>query len=177
MKNAKTVLAFALVLTLLLSLGSSAFAAEAQFDNTREFVEEISEIDGFTCELDEITEDASGLRYETVWLTYEGGEFSEYISRIFALFAEDSSDMEYRIYNLIKFDAKDFDAVLNMVNDINARGTGVKLYVDTSDNSVTAELYLLTTEDAFLDISATGLGFMLSYTDAAYEQLKAFHLQ
>ena len=55
--------------------------------------------------------------------------------------------------------------VINKVNEINAQGTGVKLYVDTSDNSVTAELYLMTTEDVFLDISATGLDYMLSYTD------------
>ena len=177
MKTAKTVLSFALVLTLLLSLGSFAFAAEAQFETTREFVREVNAVDGFSCEPGEITADASGLRYETVWVTYSGGDFSENASRIFALFAEDASDMEYRIYNLIRFDAKDFDAVLSAVNDINARGTGVKLHVDTSDNTVTAELYLLTTEDAFLDIAAVGLGFMLSYTDAAYAQLESFHLK
>ena len=80
------------------------------------------------------------------------------------------------MYNLIRFDAKDLDAVLNKVNEINSKGTGVKLYVDTSDNSVTAELYLMTTEDVFLDISATGLGYMLSYTDSAFEQLNSFNL-
>lgn len=176
MKTTKAALALLLVLTLLLSLGSSAFAAEAQFKNTSEFVTEVGAIDGFTCEPGEITTDASGNRYETVWLTYAGGEYSDYTSRIFILFSEDCSDVEFRMYNLIRFDAKDFDAVLNKVNDINAQGTGVKLYVDTSDNSVTAELYLMTTEDAFLDISATGLGYMLAYTDSAFEQLNSFNL-
>ena len=34
----------------------------------------------------------------------------------------------------------------------------------------------MTTEDVFLDISATGLGYMLSYTDSAFEQLNSFNL-
>ena len=176
MKTTKTALSFVLVVALLLSLGSSAFAAEAQFQNTRDFVREVSALDGFTCEVDEITTDATGLRYESVWLTYAGGEFSDYKSRLFILFSEDTSDVEFRMYNLIRFDAEDFDAVLSKVNEINAQGTGVKLYVDASDNTVTAELYLLTTEASFLDIAAVGLGFMLSYTDSAYEQLESYNI-
>ena len=43
--------------------------------------------------------------------------------------------------------------------------------MDTSDNTVSAELYLLVTKDSAVELTEMGLGFMVGFTDKIYEQL------
>ena len=63
---------------------------------------------------------------------------------------------------------------MTAVNNINAETTGLKIYVDTSDNSVSAELYLLVTKDSAVQLTETGVGFLIGFTDKVYEQLSEF---
>lgn len=171
----KKLLSIALVLALLLSLGASAFAEEAQFQATRTFLADLDTLEGFHYELGEVrTED--GTRYEPIYLTYDGGEFSDYVSHMSVVFSEDSEEVQLFLFNLINFDEEDYADVLVAVNAINAEGSGVKLYVDDSDNSVTSEMYLLTTEASCEEIALEGLGFLISYTDIAYETLAEYSI-
>lgn len=169
----KKLLSFALVLALLLSLCVPAFAEEAQYALTKDFIQELNTVEGFSCEFNG-TRQYGKHDYEAVYIEYAGGEFSDYTSKMTLLFAEDSSEMQFIMYNLCRFDAADLDEVVHAVNDLNADSSGVKLYVDKSDNTVTAELFLLSTEDSALDIAEVGVGFMISFTDSAYERLESF---
>lgn len=170
----KKILAFAVALTLILSLSVPAFAMEARYDATREFLADLEEVEGFTGEVDSIVVNPSGDKYEMVVVTYSGGEYSQYVSSFILLFAEDASKVLLRMPRLLYFDESKLYDVMRSVNTINANSTGAKLYVDESDFSVAAELYLLTTPESSTDIVGRGLGHMLGFTDTVYEDLAAF---
>ncbi|MBQ3702749.1 MAG: YbjN domain-containing protein [Oscillospiraceae bacterium] len=169
MKMTRRVFAFALTMTLLLSLSAAAFADGARFDATKSFVKELETIDGFTFTVGDVIED-SDTKYELLKVNYAGGEYSDYESNIVMYFSENGEEVTLYTFNLIAFSAADFQKVLETVNDINAQGTGVKLYVDTSDNTVTAEMYQLATPETVTDLALTALGFMIGYTDRVFEE-------
>ena len=75
---------------------------------------------------------------------------------------------------VIKFDESRLSEVLEAVNRINAQTTGMKLYVDTSDNTVSAELLQLVTKDSVVDLSVSAVGFLIGFTDKVYERLADF---
>ena len=50
----------------------------------------------------------------------------------------------------------------------------MKLYVDTSDNTVSAELLQLVTKDSVVELSLSAVGFLIGFTDKVYEQLADF---
>ena len=174
MKNVKRTLAFTLSLLLMLSLSASAFAAQYSF--TEDFVRDINETTGFDCSVRDIWTDSSGNKYEPVDLVYTGGEFSAYKTRLTVLFCEDGSEVTLNLFNLINFDGSRTDDVIDAVNDYNASSTGVKLFVDLSDNSVTAEMYTLATPETATGIAETAVGFIIAFTDAAYEALRDFNI-
>ena len=172
MKTKKTILSFALVLTLLLSLGIPVFADGAAYENTRAF---LNEIDGYT-DLSSSLEgviDFAGEKYELVKLSYKG-EASDYTSNFSILFNEDQEDIVVYMGQVIKFDGSRLSEVLEAVNNLNAQTTGMKLYVDTSDNTVSAELMQLVTKESAVDLSLTAVGFLIGFTDKVYEQLADF---
>ena len=138
MKTAKNVLSFALVLTLLLSLSIPVFADGASYQNTQAF---LREIDGYTDLSSTLVGviDFAGENYERVKLSYKG-DASDYTSNFSILFNEDEEDIVVYMGQVIKFDESRLSEVLEAVNRINAQTTGMKLYVDTSDNTVSAEL-------------------------------------
>ena len=174
MKNTKHILAFAIVLTLMLSLSIPAFA-DAQYKYTQDFVSALSEVEGFTCTVNDIWTDRNGDNYEPVRVDYAGGEFSDYSSTFTVMFLEDGSTVYLSYYNLINFEADRKADVINAISDYNASTSGVKLYVDDRDNSVTAEMYNLTTPETASEIAQTAVGFIISFTDAAYEELGSFN--
>ncbi len=172
MKLTKRLLSLVMVLALLASLSAAAFAEEAQYKSTRDFLAYIADVDGFTYEvLDPIHDDSDN--YEVVRVKYSG-DMSDYNSTMVLLFCEDCEEVQIYCYNLINFAEEDLSDVLAAVNSLNANGTGVKLYVDTSDNSVTAEMYQILCENDAADLSVMALGFMIGYTDTAYEQLQDY---
>ena len=172
MKTKKTFLSFALVLTLLLSLGIPVFADGAAYENTRAFLNEIDGYTDLTPTLEGVI-DFSGEKYEHVLLSYKG-EASDYTSNFSILFNEDQEDIVVYMGQVIKFDGSRLSEVLEAVNNLNAQTTGMKLYVDTSDNTVSAELFQLVTKESAVDLSLTAVGFLIGFTDKVYEQLADF---
>ena len=172
MKTAKNVLSFALVLTLLLSLSISVFADGASYQNTQAFLEAI---DGYTDLSSTLVGviDFAGENYEHVKLSYKG-DASDYTSNFSILFNEDQEDIVVYMGQVIKFDESRLSEVLEAVNRINAQTTGMKLYVDTSDNTVSAELLQLVTKDSVVDLSVSAVGFLIGFTDKVYERLADF---
>ena len=172
MKTAKNVLSFALVLTLLLSLGIPVFADGASYQNTQAFLEAI---DGYTDLSSTLVGviDFAGENYERVKLSYKG-DASDYTSNFSILFNEDQEDIVVYMGQVIKFDGSRLSEVLEAVNNLNAQTTGMKLYVDTSDNTVSAELLQLVTKDSVVDLSVSAVGFLIGFTDKVYERLADF---
>lgn len=168
----KKLFTIALALALLLALSVPAFAEEAKYQNTQAFLKDLEGYNNVQSELVGVI-DFAGENYEQVKITYKSSS-SEYISKFSILFNEDEKDVVLYMNPLIQFDESKLDQVLGAVNSINAQTTGLKLYVDTSDNTVSAELFLLVTKDSAVELAETGLGFMVGFTDKIYEQLSQF---
>ena len=172
MKTAKTILSFALVLTLLLSLGSTVFADTAAYQNTQAFLREIDGYTDLTATLVGVI-DFAGENYEQVKLSYKG-DASDYTSHFSILFNEDQEDIVLYMGQVIKFDESRLSEVMTEVNKLNAQTTGVKLYVDTSDNTVSAELLQLVTKDSAAELSLSAVGFLIGFTDKVFERLSDY---
>ncbi len=166
MKNIKSILSVILALTVLCCFSVSAFADDAQYPTTQEFLSMLDTVDGAEYDVSGIVSE----KYEKVTISYSG-DLSDYKSNVTAYFSEDGEDVQFCMFNLIRFAEENLNNVMLAVNELNAQSSGVKLYVDTSDNSVTAELYLLTTPETAVEIALTGLGFTIGFTDAIYGEL------
>ena len=101
MKTIRRILAFALVLMLTMSLGVNAVAADAKYQLTRDFVSQVSGVEGLSCTIGDVVSDSTG-NYELVKIDYQG-DLSAYTSHITLLFAEDGSEAQLYMYNLINF--------------------------------------------------------------------------
>ena len=172
MKTKKTVLSFALVLALLLSLSIPAFADGAAYQNTDAFLKEIDGYTDLTATLVGVI-DFAGENYEHVKLSYKG-DASDYTSNFSILFNENQDDIVVYMGQVIKYDGSRLSEVMEKVNSINAQTTGVKLYVNTSDNTVSAELLQLVTKDSVVELSMSAIGFLIGFTDKVYERLADF---
>ena len=137
----KSILALALTLALMLSLGVCAFADDAKFDATKAYVADMGKLEGTTCTVQPDTVEINGIVYEVVDVEYEG-DLSEYKSYFKVDFSEDSSKI-LMIMPILKFDEAKFADVLSAVNDINTNSTTAKLYADSESNTVYAEFFLL----------------------------------
>jgi len=171
MKQTRNILALTLILALMLTFGASAFADDAVFQATQDYVEALDELDGASWEVRGM-QTVNNTEFETVRISYSG-ELSDYTSNFTVGFSEDSSEILFSMM-LLSFDEANLDDVLVDVNQLNAQSTSAKLYVDTSDNTVMVELYLLATEDSAYDISLVGTGLFIAFTDAAYEALEEY---
>ena len=169
MKTTKRLLSAALILVMVLCLSASAFADGAQYETTQNFLAQIEQVDGVTYRVGSINSDS----LESVYFSYEG-KLSEYKSNFAMCFDEKGEEVEIYLFNLINFAEEDLQDVMDAVNDLNASSTGMKLYVDKSDNSVTAEMYLITTPASVTDIALTAFGFTIGFTDSALEMLKDY---
>ena len=172
MKTKKSFLALALVVALLLSLGSTAFADTAAYQNTQAFLQAIDGYTELTATLVGVI-DFAGEKYEQVKLSYNG-EASDYTSNFSILFNEDQEDIVLYMGQVIKYDGSRLSEVMEKVNSINAQTTGVKLYVNTSDNTVSAEFLQLVTKDSVVELSMSAVGFLIGFTDKVYERLADF---
>ena len=98
MKTIRRILAFALVLMLTMSLGVNAIAADAKYQLTRDFVSQVTGVEGLNCTIGDVVSDSTG-NYELVKVDYEG-ELSAYTSHITMLFAEDESEVQLYMYTI-----------------------------------------------------------------------------
>ena len=80
MKTIRRILAFALVLMLTMSLGVNAVAADAKYQLTRDFVSQVSGVEGLNCTIGDVVSDSTG-NYELVRVDYQG-DLSAYTSHI-----------------------------------------------------------------------------------------------
>lgn len=174
MKMTKRILAFALILMLTLSLSAPAFAEEAQYKATKDFMAAADEVEGLTCSYEGMVTYGED-KLEQLALTY-AGEISNYRTNFFGYFDKAGDVIILYLPNIISFAEDDLLEILCVVNELNAASTGVKLYVDTDANTVDGELYLLATEDAAATIALTGCGLLIAYTDSIYEGLLEYDL-
>ncbi len=172
MKMSKRLLAIAVILALLVSLGASAFAEEARYQTTRAFLEAVADVDGFQCEVMDVVE-ADGENFEMVRVKYSG-DISAYESNVQLLFSEDCAEVRIDLYNLISFSEEKLSDVFKAVNLLNSMPTCVKYYVDTSDNTVTASVFQILCEEDPAELTMMALGATIGYTDAAYEVLQEY---
>jgi len=178
MKKTRSLLALTLTLLLLLSIGTCAFAADAKYAPTKKYVEAMAELDGATCTVDGDMLTLGNSTFERVKVDYDGdGDISKYKSHFNVFFTDESADQPIQILmsmRIMNFDEKDLADVLSDVNAYNANSASVKLYADTSDNSIMAELYLLANEATVQDISLFATGLFIRFTDNAYESLEKY---
>jgi hypothetical protein len=165
-KMTKRILALALTLMLLLSLSVPAFADGAQYKWTEDYLVGAAQEAGLTCELQGLAKNGN----EIVYVTYSGS-LSKYVSYFYAYFTADGEEVLLYMPYVITFDEDDLLEVLAVVNELNAVSAGVKLYVDTDECTVDAELYLMTTPETAGSLAFRGSGSLVAFTDDIYELL------
>lgn len=170
----KKLLFIALFLALLLSLSVPAFAADAAYQNTRTFLKEMDGYEGFDLNLAGVI-DFAGEKYEEVDISYKG-ELARHPAEFSVLFNQDEEDIVYYMDSVIKFDESRLADVLAAVNSLNAQTTGLKMYVNTSDNTVSAELFLLVTKESAGELSLYGTGFFIAFADGVYDRLQDYSI-
>ena len=173
MKMTKRILAIVLILMLTLSLSVPAFADGAQYKATKEYLEASTQVDGLECEYKGIIE-FDGQNQEELLVEYSG-DLSDYTSYFYLLFSEDGEEILFYMPGVITCSDDDLANVLLDVNSLNALSTSVKLYLDGDDNSVIAELYLLSTPETASELALVGTGLLVSFTDKIYELLADYN--
>ena len=175
MKKTKAILALALTLALLLSVGVSAFTAGPQYESTKKFVEAIEKEDGVTYMVRDIISEGDK-EYEEVIVTLKSDSLisDEGVADVY--FSEDGTEV-LAAAPVIKFDQNDMVEVLQAVNAWNAYSygaTGVRFYVDTSDNTVMARLDLFTTKDSVAEVAPYAVGVLIGYIDQVADDLAIY---
>lgn len=169
----KPIIILSLVLSLLFS--TTAFAEEPQYATTRNFLAAADLERGITYTLKGPITDANGTNYDLVSLTYKGNA-SPYTSNIMLLFNESQDRVQLMMYNLIDFAEEDRAEVLDEINMLNRQISGIKLYIDDSDYSVTVEMYMFVNESNVAEATLSAIGFMIGKTDAIYDMLKEYSI-
>ena len=182
MKMTKRILAFALTLMLLLSLSVPAFAVKAsgsagsadepQYKATKDFLADIEGADSVEAAFEGSTTIAN-TGYEIVAVTYSGDK-SQYISHMKVLFNEKGDELIVAMEHVFNFNEADLQAVMSDVNHYNAASIGPKLYVDTENLCINAELYEIATPETVVDVAEISLGFMVGFTDVVYEDFQVY---
>ena len=70
MKTSCRILSVVLMVLMLVSLSANAFAADAQYQVTKDFINLLKDVKGATCEVADIVSDSTG-NYELVDVTYD----------------------------------------------------------------------------------------------------------
>ncbi len=168
MKRKKILTSLLLVLTLLLSLSVPAFAVNAQYSTTRDFLKYLDEEDYKYSYLGVDNDNDEG-----VSLKFRGDNIDTIKINIF--FDEDLDVVSMRIWYLIEFDKSDYEEVLEACNSLNNKYKFIKLYVDTSDWSVTAAIDIpIRSGSNCGEICEDGMLYLVNISDIAYETLKEF---
>ena len=171
MKTSKSLLAFSLILALMLSLGASAFAEEYQYQSTKDYVEALKTVPGISCEPGEVVS-LAGKDYEVAAVRYTGNR-TVHESNFVAAVCEDGADVILSM-TFLRFDLMDLADVLLAVNALCAETTGVKFYADLSDNTISAEMFLIMGKELSPDIAVTGTTTFIGFTDTMYDRLAKY---
>jgi len=161
----KKSLALLLMLALVLSLGVSAFAVNAQYSTTQEFLKAL---------------DAEKVKYrymgvnnndkEEVTVSYTGDYCDDIFINIF--FSQDLDSVSMRFWNIVDFDEADYAKALELANELNADFKYVKFVVDTDDWSIGAEIDIPIREgEDSAQIAYDALYYIVQISDEAYPDL------
>lgn len=175
MKTAKRLISAALILVLLLALGTAAYADtadDAGYTVTQGILLALNGLEGTEYTVLGVEKTASGAEYERVKIVYQGN-LSDYRNTLYLDCDEKGEEVMLYLFNLIRYEEADREEVLWALNDLNAMYKGVKFYLDEEEDSVTAEYYLPSAEKTAADVALRGLKFMIGITDEAYETVLA----
>ena len=168
MKSVKKWLPVLLALVLILALSIPAMAAKGEYVTTRQFLKVMDREDE-DYELVGVDDDDD----EDVVAYFEGETLGDAVVHIF--FNPDLDEVDMRCWDIITFADKDYNDVLEAVNDLNNEYKFVKFTLDTSDNTVSAEM------DAFLrqgeesgEIAYDVLTAIEYLSNVAYEELQEY---
>ncbi|MBR4473871.1 MAG: YbjN domain-containing protein [Oscillospiraceae bacterium] len=173
MKIQKSLLAFPLILVLMFSLGVSAFAGDASFEATKDYMDALRRLEGASCEALE-TLSIGGKEFEAVNISY-AGKLSDHEFSFLTFVCEDGTEALLQI-NLLEYDPENLAELLAAVNDFHANTTGVKLFLDVSDNSLIAETHLLLTQDSVFDLAPRATANLITLVDKMVEDFGSFAL-
>ena len=84
MKTSCRILSVVLMVMMLMSLSANAFAADAQYQVTKDFVNMVKDVNGITCEVAKTVSDSTG-NYELVYVTYDGELFPPMMDLLYHL--------------------------------------------------------------------------------------------
>ncbi len=160
--------ALLLALVLGLSLSASALAADAQYANTKAFLELMDTYEiTYTVEgIDDSTGD------ETVRLGNQGEEIT-YTFTIF--FDEDNQEVSIRVWNILVYDREKLDRLLSAINELNAAYLYACWYADSSDDTVNIKMDMVVRENADVaEITLEALLHLADIIDAGYPSIKEF---
>lgn len=89
--------------------------------------------------------------------------------------AEDGSECNMRVWNLIDYDIGSFDAVVQKVDEMNRTYRWTRFYTDPSDNSVTVAMDVVLRDNADAgDICREALRHIVQICDDAYPSVKEY---
>ena len=178
----KRIFAFSLILVMLFSLSAPAFAVKVsesagtadqpQYEATRKFLADVADSNSVEAEYLGSTTFAN-TAYEIVGATYSGDK-SQYISHMKVLFNEKGDELIIAMEHVFDFKEADLQSVMTDVNHYNAASVGPKLYVDTENLCINAELYEIATPETVVDVAEISLGFMVGFTDVVYEDFQVY---
>ena len=109
---------------------------------------------------------------DRVYVTFTSNSVNgvAYEYTVTALFRSNSNEMEFKVWNLIDYNAADTNAVIKTCDEMNQKYKWVRFYTDPSDNSVTADLYLECADiDGIGNILFEGMADLTSVLDGAYD--------
>ncbi len=168
MKSVKKWLPVLLVIVLVLALSVPAMAAKGEYVTTRQFLK-VMDKEKEDYELVGVDDDDD----EHVVAYFTGEALGDAVVHIY--FRPDLDEVNMRCWDIITFDDDDYSDVLEAVNELNNDYKFVKFTLDTSDNTVSAEM------DSFLrqgaesgEIAYDSLIAVEFLANVAYEELSVY---
>lgn len=159
------------VAAMLLSTASPVCAAQATYKTTKDFTSALDKV-GYKYTVNGMVQ--GGL--ENVEVIFEG-DYKDPID-IQCFFADNNTEGIFYSWNVIDFTREDVEDVIVACNQLNYNLPYVKFYIDTSDNSVTAELsYLMDDGINCGNISFDNMCALVSCVDVAYKALQQYNAQ
>ncbi len=172
MKNATRIFSAVLTFLMILSLGVPAFA-DAKYESTADFLEEMTNYSDVECSVVGIEGDNAGNQIEIVQIQYDGELVREPLE-IYACFTEDNESILLRIYDLITVpEEKLADAVIG-TNALNAAFSWVKFYVEPEDRTVTAETDVIVRPESAAELGGEGMIHLITVTEMAMDLLNQY---
>ena len=173
MKSGKSILAFVLIFVMMFSLSASAFADEAQYKGTKEFLKAVDGDESLTCSLIGIVENDQGQKFEEVSISYDG-ELSDYIIKMKAQFSEDGEWILLSVPELLKIDEGEQLSILALLNVLNAQSDFVKFYLESSNWAISSKLGVIVREGVVADIGMEAIACLVLQSDFAYQILEEY---